>query len=386
MAGTGQALQMPPPAQLFLRKQDAAVLPPPGFSTGPVAWMRKNLFSNWLSSILTLASVVFGAWAFYSLLDLFVFRAIWSAPDGVLCRAESSGACWPFIAQKLPYFFYGSYPIDQRWRIDIALVLGAVLIAWLLWDRMPGKGLAAGLFFIAYPIVGFFLLSGFEAIGLRYVDTNDWGGIFVSLMMSLVGIVFSLPLGIVLALGRRSSLPIIKFSSVVYIEFLRGVPFITVLFMAVHMLPLFVPPWLQPDKMMLPLIGTVLFASAYMAEVVRGGLQAMPKGQFEGAMAMGLGYGQMMRLIILPQSLTMVIPGIVNTFIGLFKDTTLVAVVGVFDFLLVVTTATKDLNWAGPKLLVTAFSFAALFYWVFCFSMSRYSMFIERKLNAGKRR
>ena len=251
---------------------------------------------------------------------------------------------------------------------------------------MPGKGLAAGLFFIAYPIVGFFLLSGFEAIGLRYVDTNDWGGIFVSLMMSLVGIVFSLPLGIVLALGRRSSLPIIKFSSVVYIEFLRGVPFITVLFMAVHMLPLFVPSWLQPDKMMLPLIGTVLFASAYMAEVVRGGLQAMPKGQFEGAMAMGLGYGAMMRLIILPQSLTMVIPGIVNTFIGLFKDTTLVAVVGVFDFLLVVTTATKDLNWAGPKLLVTAFSFAAMFYWVFCFSMSRYSMFIERKLNAGKRR
>ena len=370
----------------FLRMEAAPVLPPPNFSTGAVAWLRKNLFSDWKSSLLSVLALAFVAWASFNLLDLFFFHAVWSATDGQACRPASSGICWPFIVQKLPYFIYGSYPLDQRWRVDIALVLGAILIAWLLWDNAPRRDIAAGLFFIVYPIAGFFLLSGFEAIGLRYVDTNDWGGIFVSLMLALVGIVFSLPLGVILALGRRSTLPIIKTFSVVYIEFLRGVPFITVLFMAVHMLPLFVPPRWQPDKMLLPIIGTVMFASAYMAEVVRAGLQAMPKGQFEGAMAMGLGYWQMMRLIILPQALTLVIPGIVNTFIGLFKETTLVSIVGIFDFLEAVIVAIKDLSWAGPKLAITAFSFAALFYWVFCFSMSRYSQFIERKLNAGKRR
>ena len=380
------ATHAPAGIEKFLRTEAAPVLPPPGNVAGPVAWMRKNLFSDVPSGLLTLVGGALAAWAVYNLLDWFVLSAIFTAKNGAACRPASSGMCWPFIIQKFPYFMYGSYPIDQRWRIDIALIMGAVLIFWLLWDKAPRKDIAAGLFFIVYPIAGFCLLSGFPAIGLRRVDTNDWGGIFVSLLMSLVGIVFSLPFGVLLALGRRSRLPIIKFFCVVFIEFLRGVPFITVLFMAVRLLPLFVPFWLQPDKLLLPLIGTVMFASAYMAEVVRGGLQAMPKGQFEGAMAMGLGYGQMMRLVILPQSLTMVIPGIVNTFIGLFKDTTLVVVVGVFDFLQVVVTAAKDLDWAGPKLLITAFTFAAMFYWVFCFGMSRYSLYMERKLNVGKHR
>ena len=372
--------------QKYLRTEAASDLPPPHAVAGPVAWVQKNLFSDWQSVVLTLLGGALAAWAVYNLLDLFLFSAIFSGTDGTPCRAPDSGMCWPFIVQKMPYFMYGSYPVDQRWRVDIFLVAGAVMIFWLLWDKAPRKDIAAGLFFIVYPIVSFCLLSGLPAIGLRRVDTNDWGGIFVSLLMSLVGIVFSLPLGVLLALGRRSKLPIIKVFCVVFIEFLRGVPFITVLFMAVRLLPLFVPYWLQPDKLLLPLIGTVMFASAYMAEVVRGGLQAMPKGQFEGAMAMGLGYGQMMRLVILPQSLTMVIPGIVNTFIGLFKDTTLVVVVGVFDFLQVVVTAGKDLDWAGPRLLITAFTFAAMFYWVFCFGMSRYSLYMERKLSVGKQR
>ena len=383
-----EILQMPNPGAskplAYLRSELAPTLPAPDFSTGPVAWMRKNLFSDVQSSIMSLIFGALVAYAAYSLISLFFIRAIWSAPDGALCRPADSGVCWPFIWQKLSFFTYFAYPADQRWRVDLAMLLGALLIVWLLWDRIPGKPLAALLFFVAYPVVGFWLLYGFEAIGLRHVDTNNWGGIFVSLMLSLVGIVFSLPLGIVLALGRRSDLPIVKVVSVIYIEFLRGVPFITVLFMAVHMLPLFVPDAWQPNKMLLPLIGTVMFASAYMAEVVRGGLQAMPKGQFEGAMAMGLGYWQMMRLIILPQSLTIVIPGIVNTFIGLFKDTTLVQIVGFYDFLGVVTTSVKDLDWAGPKLLITALAFAALFYWVFCYSMARYSKYIEHKLNVGK--
>ena len=383
-----EVLELPTPGGItpiaYLRRDASPALPAPDFATGPFAWAQKNLFPNVQSSIV---SVLFGSvilWALYSLASLFFFRAIFSAPDGALCRAQDAGICWPFLWQKLSFFTYFAYPEDQRWRVNLAMIMGAVLIVWLLWDRLPGKAIAAGLFFLVYPVVGFWLLYGFELIGLPRVDTNEWGGIFVSLMLSLIGIVFSLPLGIILALGRRSQLPIVKMMSVVYIEVLRGVPFITVLFMAVHMLPLFVPEAWHPNKMLLPLIGTVMFASAYMAEVVRGGLQAMPKGQFEGAMAMGLGYWQMMRLIILPQSLTIVIPGIVNTFIGLFKDTTLVQIVGFYDFLGAVTTSVKDLNWAGPNLLLTGLAFAALFYWVFCYSMASYSKYIEHKLNASK--
>ena len=188
-----------------------------------------------------------------------------------------------------------------------------------------------------------------------------------------------------LALGRRSRLPIIRAACTVFIEVVRGVPFITVLFMANFMLPLFVPDWLSPDRLLRPLIGTALFAAAYMAEVVRGGLQAMPKGQAEGASALGLGYWQGMRLIILPQALTTVIPGIVSTFIGLFKDTTLVSVVGMFDFLRTVEAARLDTTWAGPTISTTSYAFAAIVYWVFCFGMSRYSQYTERRLHAGRK-
>ena len=227
---------------------------------------------------------------------------------------------------------------------------------------------------------------GWNQLGLTHVPTDLWGGVFVSLLVSVIGIVVSLPGGILLALGRRSRLPMVKFFSVVFIEFVRGVPLITVLFMANLMLPLFVPANWTPDRLVRPLIGVSLFASAYMAEVIRGGLQAIPKGQFEGAMAVGLSYWQMMRLIILPQALTIVIPGIVNTFIGLFKDTTLVAIVGISDFLRTVDTARLDPAWAGPTISTTGYLFAAMFYFVFCFGMSRYSAMVERKLSDGRKR
>jgi general L-amino acid transport system permease protein len=242
------------------------------------------------------------------------------------------------------------------------------------------------LFFVAYPILAVMLLHGSDWLGLARIGTNLWGGIFLSLLVATVGIVFSLPAGVLLALGRRSRLPVVRFFSILYIEFVRGVPFITVLFMANTMLPLFVPEHLTPDRLLRPMIGFALFAAAYMAEEIRGGLQAIPKGQSEGAMALGLSYWQMMRLIILPQALTLVIPGIVNIFISLFKDTTLVAVVGIFDFLRTVDAARIDPVWSGPTISPTVYFFAATFYFIFCFGMSRYSLMMEKRLSAGRRR
>jgi general L-amino acid transport system permease protein len=217
------------------------------------------------------------------------------------------------------------------------------------------------------------------------VDTQLWGGIFVSLLTALVGIVFSLPLGVLLALGRRSRLPIVKAACVVFIEGVRGVPFIAVLYMAENMLPLFLPPGWIPDRFIPPLVGAALFAAAYLAEEVRGGLQALPRGQYEGAMALGLSYWRLMGLVILPQALTLVIPGLVNNFIGLFKDTTLVASVGMVDFLAAIDNGLKDAVWSGPTLLTTGYAFAAAFYFVFCYAMSRYSAAIERRLALGRR-
>ena len=369
----------------FLLKEMAEERKPPVATTGVLAWLRADLFSDAFSSFLTIASVLFVAWIVPDLVRYLFIDAVWDAKNGVPCRVPGTGACWGFIRENMPYFVYTSYPIDQRWRVDAALITGAVLVFWLLWPPAPRKGVAALLFFVVFPIVGFWLISGAPWLGLPKVDTNLWGGVFVSLIVATIGIVFSLPIGVLLALGRRSDLPLVKFFSVVFIEFVRGVPFITVLFMANTMLPLFVPDWLTPDRLARPLIATALFASAYMAEIVRGGLQAMPKGQYEGAMALGLPYWKMMRLVVLPQALTTVIPGIVNTFIGLFKDTTLVAIVGTFDFLKAIETRRLDAEWAGPTISTTGYVFAALFYFVFCFGMARYSLYMERKLSAGRR-
>jgi general L-amino acid transport system permease protein len=370
---------------LFVRTTETSVLAPPASERGLFAVVRHNLCGTFLSTILTLLSLVLVAAIAFPLLRFFILDAVWNAADGVPCRATGAGACWAFIAHKLPYFTYGSYPLDERWRVNITLGLGALLMVWLLWLRLPGKPLAAILFFFAYPVVAFILLYGAPFFGLQRIDTDLWGGIFVSLLVALVGIVVSLPLGVLLALGRRSEMPLVSAFSIGFIEFVRGVPMITVLFMANFMLPLFVPENLAPDRLLRPLIGVSLFASAYMAEVVRGGLQALPRGQFEAASALGLSSFASLRLVILPQALAYVIPGIVNTFIGLFKDTTLVAVVGIFDFLRTVDSARLDPAWAGPTITPTGYAFAALFYFIFCFGMSRYSLFVESRLARTKR-
>jgi general L-amino acid transport system permease protein len=231
-----------------------------------------------------------------------------------------------------------------------------------------------------YPVLAYVLFYG-GWFGLTVVETHRWGGLMLTLVLAVVGMVLSLPLGILLALGRRSQMPVVRAACVTYIELWRGVPLITVLFMASVMLPLFLPEGVTLDKLLRAMIGIVLFQAAYMAEVVRGGLQAIPKGQYEAAEALGLDYWQGMGLIILPQALKLVIPGIVNTFIALFKDTTLVLIIGLFDLLGIVQQAFADPKWLGYS--VEGYLFAGLVYWAFCFSMSRYSQALERELHRG---
>jgi len=258
----------------------------------------------------------------------------------------------------------------------------AVSIYGLLSKRVTNKKVVGWFFFVAFPILAFWLLVG--GLGLEPVPTRLWGGFMLTVIISSVGIVFSLPLGILLALGRRSKLPVVHLLCVIFIEFARGVPLISILFMANVLLPLFLPLGMSIDILMRVLIGVTLFAAAYMAEVVRGGLQALPKGQYEGAMALGLGYWQMTRFIIMPQALRIAIPGIVNNFISLAQDTTLVAIVGLYDFLGIVRAGSRDSKWIGTEM--EGYVFCALVYFVFCFSMSRYSMYLERKLHTGHKK
>jgi general L-amino acid transport system permease protein len=280
---------------------------------------------------------------------------------------------------------YGFYPASQQWRVDLTYALGAVLLVPLLIPSAPAKAVNAVMFFGVFPVVAFFLLIG-GVLGLPHVETRLWGGLLVTLVISFTGIIFSLPLGILLALGRRSEFPVVRTVCIIFIEFWRGVPLITVLFFATYMLPFFLPSDWRIDGLARVLVGVVLFAAAYMAEVVRGGLQAIPRGQFEGAMALGLGYWRTMALVILPQALRLVIPGIVNSFIGLFKDTTLVLIVAIFDLLGQLRAAFADPSWATPVTVFTGFAFAGAIYFIGSFGMSRYALFVERRLDIGRLR
>jgi general L-amino acid transport system permease protein len=373
-------------ALAFVRELSEPEDPPPILSRGAVAWAKTNLFSSIGSSLTTFVFVALVLWLLPPLIGWATTKAVWAAPDGALCRQHQDGACWAFIAAKLDYLRFGSYPIAERWRINVVEAIGALLIVWLLWPGAPRRGWGALLFFIAYPVLAFFLLRGSPTLGLPLVDSLLWGGIFVSLLTAVVGIVFSLPLGVLLALGRRSRMPVVRAASVLFIEFVRGVPFITVLFMANTMLPLFVPESWTPDRLLRPLVGIALFSAAYMAEEVRGGLQLLGRGQYEGAMALGLKYPLMMGLVVLPQALTMVIPGILNNFVGLFMDTTLVSIVGVTDFLEAMNNAFKDPAWSGPTIMATGYVFAGMFYFAACYGMTRYSASVERRLAKGQKR
>lgn len=426
----------------YLRKDEAPRLPPPVTKTGVIGWARDNLFDSVANSILTIVGIAILALILPPVINWLFIDAVWTGTGRDACIAEGAGACWAFVYAKFGQFMYGRYPDPERWRVDLT---GLLLIAGLVpaaIPQVPFKRETVIYLLVVFPIVGFILLTGgnvdisgtfwlgFAIIGgvllavttmvcmnagiplagpltavlsggaalalvfgvvsfdfgLVYVETQLWGGLLVTLVVAIVGIVASFPLGIVLALGRRSKLPAVKLISVIFIEFWRGVPLITVLFMSSVMLPLFLPDGVNFDKLLRALIGVALFASAYMAEVVRGGLQAIPKGQYEAADAMGLSFWQGIGLVIMPQALKLVIPGIVNTFIGLFKDTSLVLIIGLFDLLGIVTLNFSDSNWASPNTPATGFIFAAFVFWIFCFGMSRYSIYMERRLHTGHAR
>jgi general L-amino acid transport system permease protein len=381
---TDDAITAPPSEQ---RKPD---LPPPLSVAGPIAWLRENLFASPFDIVLTVLSALLIYFIVPPLLDWLIFSATWTFPTEVVLGERAAkfsdcapgGACWIFVRARIGQFIFGFYPEAERWRVVLSFALGAIGIYGLLGGPDRFKKYAGYLFFIAFPILSVWLLRG--GLGLAPVTTDQWGGFMLTLVIALVGIVLSLPIGIVLALGRRSKLPVIQLLCVIFIEVVRGVPLITVMFMANILLPIFLPSDMDINVLLRVLVGTTAFVSAYMAEAVRGGLQAIPKGQFEGAMALGLSYWQMMRLIVLPQALRISIPSIVNTFIGFFKDTTLVSMVGLYDFLNMVRAGFKDANWVGVEL--SGYAFCAIVYWVCCFSMSRYSMFLERKLHTGHKK
>ena len=434
----------------YVRREMLQEEPAPAMSRGVVAWLHESLFSSIPYTIVTLFCVYILYLILPPTYEFLIGNAAWSGADRAVCSTAAQGgtqpdgwfgACWAYVGAYASQFVYGRYPDIERWRVNIVgilffgglipllmpaapfkreniafmalvvpiaslilltgghfnvsglylplavLLVIALIVAFVLAkgaDSDPMPGIRNVIIAFAALFVLFFIL-GFD-FGLAHVETEVWGGLLVTLVIAVIGIAASLPIGIALALGRRSALPIVRFFSILFIEFWRGVPLITVLFMSSVMLPLFLPEGVSFDKLLRALIGVALFSSAYMAEVVRGGLQALPKGQYEGAMALGLNWTQMMRMIILPQALKLVIPGIVNTFIGLFKDTTLVLIIGLFDFLGQIQSSYSDPTWASPVQAMSGYAFAAMVYWVFCFSMSRYSQFMERKLDTGHKR
>lgn len=491
----------------WVRTSDAPDRPPPPNLAGTMGWVSDNLVPTWWHGLLSVFGLAFLGWLGWTVIEWAVIDAAWTGTSREACIASADGACWAFVRAKFGQFMYGFYPFDQRWRVDLAYVLGIAALVPMLIPSLPYKRENALFLLIAYPLIVLILLTGgdfsislsvfmFVAVlvavaavalpvatqgveaamrndrlplmlaggglalwivswivpatwidigvaqvpllrlavfilfaaaaglsivvtarlggpgsrgaimawigaavaafvilallafdfGLTPVRTAQWGGLMVTLVVAVSGIVVSLPLGILLALGRQSDMPVVRLCSIIFIEAWRGVPLITVLFMSSVMLPLFLPEGVTFDKLLRAVIGAALFFSAYMAEVIRGGLQAIPKGQYEAASALGLSYWRTMLLIILPQALKIVIPGIVNTFIGLFKDTTLVSIIGIFDLLGIINAGTSDSNWASPQTAPTGYFFAAMVFWIFCFGMSRYSVFMENRLHTGHKR
>jgi general L-amino acid transport system permease protein len=356
-------------------------LAPPSSQVGVLAWLRQNLFSSPFNTLLTL----FCLWLLYQIVPPLVSWALLDANFAGTSREDcvGGGACWVFVKARFGQFIYGFYPLGERWRVNTAFAILVLALVPLFLPQVRHKIAIAAALLVVYPVIAYYLFHG-GAFGLRVVETSLWGGLFLTLVIAGVGIVASLPLGILFALGRRSEMPIVRAVCITFIEVMRGVPLITILFMASVMLPLFLPEGVNFDKLLRALVGVSLFSAAYMAEVVRGGLQAIPRGQYEAAASLGLSYWKMMGLIILPQALRIVIPGIVNTFIGLFKDTTLVLIIGLFDLLGIVQAALTDANWLGLSL--EGYAFAGFGFWIFCFAMSRYSIHLERKLHTGHKR
>ncbi len=358
---------------------------PPRLEGGIWDWLRERFFGTVTNTLITIICIYILYLLIPPIMQWAILDANLSGRDRAICDANPDGACWTFIKvrfnQLIFGLFYSANP-DQLWRPTLVFTILGAMIAWLVAPSTPHKREVAIFALAGFPLLAYGLIEG-SWFGLRSAPTNEWGGFMLNISLAYVGIVASLPLGILLALGRRSELPIIRSLSIAYIEFWRGAPLITVLFMSSVMLPLFFPSGVEFDKVARAMIAITLFEAAYAAEVVRGGLQAIPRGQYEAADALGLGYWKKMGLIILPQSLRISIPGIVNTFISLFKDTSLVAIIGLLDILRTAQNASRAFEWKGYD--IEALMFAALIFWICTYGMSRYSQHIERKLDRSKR-
>jgi general L-amino acid transport system permease protein len=429
----------------FVRDRMLPPSAPPVSQVGAVRWARENLFAGPVNTILTVLSVGFVVWLVASAWPWWA-RSVWNATSLTECREiiraaygpDATGACWAMLKERWHQFMFGFYPSELYWRPVLTFLLLIVAVAPVLFDKVPRQMLW---FSLLFPALGFWLLwggtvwvpvvalAGFAIgyaafrivsplvggipgviaavvvpvawwivlagpaasvlqsaipLGIVEVSSRQFGGFVLAFTIGFTGIAFSLPLGILLALGRQSDLFIVKTLSVGFIEFIRGVPLITLLFTASLLLNYFLPPGTDFDIILRVLIMVTLFASAYIAEVIRGGLAALPKGQYEAADALGLDYWKAQRLIIMPQALKISIPGIVSTFIGLFKDTTLVAFVGLLDPLKGITDAVRaDIDWKG--IYWEPYIFVGFVFFVFCFGMSRYSMYLERKLKTDHR-
>ena len=362
--------------------QPIAPRPAPVRTEGLLPWLRSNLFGNLPSSLATLVMLALAAWALPSLLQWAVTKAVFVANADQCQAARGVGACWGVITEKYRLIIFGRYPFEQQWRPEVATIaLVALLVASCM--RAFWKPWLALLWVVVLAF--FFTLMKGGVFGLQPVETDRWGGLPLTIMLATLAIVFAFPLSVVVALGRRSRMPAIRTICVLYVELIRGVPLISVLFMASFMFPLFMPPGTSIDVLIRLLVGVTLFAAAYMAEIVRGGLQAIPKGQQEAADTLGLSYWQAQRKIILPQALALVVPGIMNNFISIFKDTSLVTIVSLYELTGSMGLAlNSDNDWRPFK--IEAYLFIAAIYFLFCFSMSRYSLWIEKQLSASKNR
>ena len=361
----------------------ATMLPASGsnWTRRVVPWARANLFNSVGNSIITIVIAAFLVWLLSGLVQWGIINAVWSAPNMRACQAAGTGACWAFVGEKWRFILFGRYPYDDQWRPALVTLIlfgltGASFVP-KLWRREMAYAWVAGLLLCALLMYG-------GLFGLVYVPSELWSGLPLTLILSLLSMILGFPLAVLLALGRRSNLPIVKLVCTVSIEVMRGVPLITVLFMASLMLPLFLPPGFTVDKQLRALVAITLFLAAYQAEDVRAGLMALPKGQFEAADALGLSYWRKTKSIVLPQAITIVIPPLVGNLIGNFKNTSLVSIISLLDLMQTTQVALIDPNWRG--LTSEAYLFLAAIYFVACFAMSRYSQWLERRLNKGKRR
>jgi general L-amino acid transport system permease protein len=355
---------------------------PPVRQAGLVAWLRKNLFGDWKSSVTTIALLAFALYYLPQLASWAIFQAILQ-PNAEICQqARGTGACWGVIVEKYRLIIFGRYPYEEQWRPELAtgLLVGLLMLScirrfWKPWLPLVWVVVLAAFFVLMYGGVA----------GLAVVTTDRWGGLPLTIMLATLSIVLAFPISVLVALGRRSKLPAIRTFCVIYVELIRGVPLISVLFMASFMFPLFMPQGFTIDVLIRVLVGITLFAAAYMAEIVRGGLQAIPKGQVEAADSLGLTYWQTQRKIVLPQALAMVIPGIMNNFISIFKDTSLVTIVSLYELTGALGLAlNSDADWRPFK--IEGYLFITAIYFVFCFAMSRYSLWVEKQLNRSKTR